>query len=151
GLAGYLAKEGIGLTGAVTPKAAAPPPKKTNGARTNGSPPPRPAPSPVTPRGGVDLSLIYFASGTSGPDDDKYMQVKESAIIADEAGFSAMWVRERLLFESGALYPGPWVRAGGLATIPRRIRLRAGSVVVPLHHPVHLAERWAMVDNLSGG
>ncbi|HEX2642863.1 MAG TPA: MupA/Atu3671 family FMN-dependent luciferase-like monooxygenase, partial [Thermoanaerobaculia bacterium] len=32
-----------------------------------------------------------------------------------------------------------------------RIALRAGSVVLPLHHPLRVAEEWAVVDNLSGG
>jgi len=32
-----------------------------------------------------------------------------------------------------------------------RIEIRAGSVVLPLHHPVRVAEEWAVVDNLSGG
>jgi natural product biosynthesis luciferase-like monooxygenase protein len=99
----------------------------------------------------VDLSLIYFASGTSGPDHDKYRHVLAQARLADEAGFKAIWIPERHFFEFGALYPEPSLLAAALATVTRRIRLRAGSVVVPLHHPLQLAERWSMVDNLSGG
>jgi natural product biosynthesis luciferase-like monooxygenase protein len=33
----------------------------------------------------------------------------------------------------------------------KHVRLRAGSVVLPLHNPIRVAEEWAMVDNLSGG
>jgi alkanesulfonate monooxygenase SsuD/methylene tetrahydromethanopterin reductase-like flavin-dependent oxidoreductase (luciferase family) len=32
-----------------------------------------------------------------------------------------------------------------------RIQLRAGSVVLPLHHPIRVAEEWALVDKLSKG
>src|SRR5262249_39517333 len=32
-----------------------------------------------------------------------------------------------------------------------RVRLRAGSVVLPLHHPIRVAEEWSVVDNLSSG
>jgi natural product biosynthesis luciferase-like monooxygenase protein len=108
---------------------------------------------PATSSGplGVDLSLIYFASGTSGPDADKYRHVLAQARLADEAGFKAIWIPERHFFEFGALYPEPSLLAAALAPLTRQIRLRAGSVVVPLHHPLQLAERWAMVDNLSGG
>jgi alkanesulfonate monooxygenase SsuD/methylene tetrahydromethanopterin reductase-like flavin-dependent oxidoreductase (luciferase family) len=35
--------------------------------------------------------------------------------------------------------------------VTSRIRLRAGSVVLPLHDPVRVAEEWAVVDQLSNG
>ena len=38
-----------------------------------------------------------------------------------------------------------------LAALTQRIQIRAGSVVLPLHHPIRVAEEWALVDNLSGG
>ena len=31
------------------------------------------------------------------------------------------------------------------------MQLRAGSCVLPLHHPLRVAEEWSVVDNLSGG
>ncbi|MEZ5362134.1 MAG: LLM class flavin-dependent oxidoreductase [Bryobacterales bacterium] len=31
------------------------------------------------------------------------------------------------------------------------VKLRAGSCVLPLHHPVRAAEDWALLDNLSNG
>jgi natural product biosynthesis luciferase-like monooxygenase protein len=43
------------------------------------------------------------------------------------------------------------VLAAALAMVTRRVRLRAGSVVLPLHHPLRVAEEWAVVDNLSAG
>ena len=33
----------------------------------------------------------------------------------------------------------------------QRVQLRAGSCVLPLHHPLRVAEEWSVVDNLSGG
>ncbi|MFD0746336.1 MupA/Atu3671 family FMN-dependent luciferase-like monooxygenase [Phytohabitans flavus] len=41
--------------------------------------------------------------------------------------------------------------SAALATVTERIDLRAGSVVLPHHHPVRVAEEWALVDQLSGG
>ncbi|WP_433663909.1 MupA/Atu3671 family FMN-dependent luciferase-like monooxygenase [Nocardia sp. CA-128927] len=38
-----------------------------------------------------------------------------------------------------------------LARTTERIRIRAGSVVLPLHDPVRVAEDWSVIDNLSGG
>ncbi|MFD7512207.1 MupA/Atu3671 family FMN-dependent luciferase-like monooxygenase, partial [Streptomyces sp. NPDC059853] len=47
--------------------------------------------------------------------------------------------------------PNPSVLAAALAARTRRVRLHAGSVVLPLHHPARVAEEWSVVDNLSGG
>nr|WP_289501024.1 hypothetical protein [Gloeocapsopsis sp. IPPAS B-1203] len=35
--------------------------------------------------------------------------------------------------------------------VTKQIQLRAGSVVMPLHNPVQVAEEWSVVDNLSMG
>ena len=41
--------------------------------------------------------------------------------------------------------------AAALARETSQIALRSGSVVLPLHHPLRVAEEWSVVDNLSGG
>ncbi|MFD0548906.1 MupA/Atu3671 family FMN-dependent luciferase-like monooxygenase [Streptomyces rectiviolaceus] len=38
-----------------------------------------------------------------------------------------------------------------IAAATRRVAVRAGSVVAPLHHPLRIAEEWSVVDNISGG
>lgn len=38
-----------------------------------------------------------------------------------------------------------------VAAVTKRVAVRAGSVVAPLHPPVRIAEEWSVVDNLSGG
>jgi natural product biosynthesis luciferase-like monooxygenase protein len=62
-----------------------------------------------------------------------------------------VWVPERHFHPFGGLYPNPSVVASALSMVTRKVRLRAGSVVLPLHHPARVAEEWAVVDNLSGG
>jgi natural product biosynthesis luciferase-like monooxygenase protein len=49
------------------------------------------------------------------------------------------------------LYPNPSVLSAALAMITERVQIRAGSVALPLHHPVRVAEEWSLVDNLSRG
>ncbi|HWY78460.1 MAG TPA: MupA/Atu3671 family FMN-dependent luciferase-like monooxygenase, partial [Verrucomicrobiae bacterium] len=51
----------------------------------------------------------------------------------------------------GGLYPNPSVTSAAIAAITKRISIRAGSVVLPLHDPIRVAEEWAVVDNLSRG
>src|SRR2546421_7297263 len=35
--------------------------------------------------------------------------------------------------------------------ITERVKIRAGSVALPLHNPIRVVEEWAVVDNLSKG
>ena len=51
----------------------------------------------------------------------------------------------------GGLYPNPAVLGAALAMVTQNVEIRAGSVVVPLHHPIRLVEEWSVVDNLAGG
>ncbi|MEV4391051.1 bifunctional LLM class flavin-dependent oxidoreductase/SDR family oxidoreductase [Nonomuraea sp. NPDC049607] len=97
------------------------------------------------------FGLIFFSSRTEAAGQDAYRLLLESARFADTHGFSSLWVPERHFTPDGWLYPNPSVVAAALARETSRIALRAGSVVVPLHHPVRIAEEWAVVDQLSGG
>ena len=98
----------------------------------------------------IQFSLMYFASEEAGG-DDQYRLLLEGAKFADTHDFAAVWTPERHFHAFGGLYPNPSVASAALATITSRIGLRAGSVVIPLHHPARIAEEWALVDNLSGG
>ena len=62
-----------------------------------------------------------------------------------------MWTPERHFHAFGGLYPNPSVTSAAIAAITERIQIRAGSVVLPLHNPIRVAEEWSVVDNLSGG
>ncbi|MBQ0740517.1 LLM class flavin-dependent oxidoreductase, partial [Aquimarina celericrescens] len=44
-----------------------------------------------------------------------------------------------------------FVAAAAVAASTKNISIRSGSVVLPLHDPVRVAEEWSMVDNLSNG
>ncbi|NVJ19217.1 non-ribosomal peptide synthetase/type I polyketide synthase, partial [Myxococcus sp. AM010] len=102
-------------------------------------------------QGAMDLSLIYFANDEDSLVGPKYELLIEGAKYADANGFSAVWTPERHFHSFGGLYPQPAVVAGALATITRNLSLRSGSVVLPLHDPLQVAEQWSVVDNLSGG
>lgn len=99
----------------------------------------------------VNFGLMFFASSEDAVSGSRYRVVLESARFADRNGFASVWVPERHFTKFGGLYPNPAVLHAALATATRRVRLNAGSVVVPLHDPVRIVEEWAMVDNLSGG
>jgi natural product biosynthesis luciferase-like monooxygenase protein len=100
---------------------------------------------------GITFGLIFFASSEALHSGDKYRLVIESAKFADRHGFSSLWIPERHFTKDGWLYPNAAVLQAALARETKHIHLRAGSVVMPLHNPIRVAEEWAMVDNLSGG
>jgi natural product biosynthesis luciferase-like monooxygenase protein len=102
-------------------------------------------------RKSMDFSPMFFAASQDSLQSDLYRLVIEVGKYADRNGFSGVWVPERHFTRFGAPYPNPAVLQAALARETQRIRLRAGSIVVPLHNPIRIAEEWAMVDNLSGG
>jgi phthiocerol/phenolphthiocerol synthesis type-I polyketide synthase D len=99
----------------------------------------------------MNFSLMFFAASEDTTIKDKYNLIIESAKYADKNGFSSIWVPERHFIKFGYLYPNPAVLHSALARETNRVGLRAGSVVMPLHNPIRVAEDWAVVDNLSGG
>ncbi len=111
----------------------------------------------VVPRHGDDsegdaraFSLFYFGADTDSG-DNKYELYLKAAKFADEQGFEAVWTPERHFDPVGGLYPNPSILGAALATTTSRVKIRAGSVVLPFHDPIRIAEEWAVVDNLSHG
>ena len=98
----------------------------------------------------ISFSLFYFGADVHDA-AEKYDLYLESAQYADRHGFEAVWTPERHFHSVGGLYANPSVLSAALATVTRNVKLRSGSVVLPLHHPLRVAEEWSMVDNLSHG
>ncbi|MFF0504683.1 MupA/Atu3671 family FMN-dependent luciferase-like monooxygenase [Streptomyces fimicarius] len=112
---------------------------------------------PEVPRPAPDFGLYFFgdypetaeADGSGAP--EAYDTLFETARFADEHGFSSLWLPERHFDSFGGIFPNPSVLAATVARETGRVRINAGSVVLPLHDPVRVAEEWSVVDNLSGG
>ncbi|GLW52692.1 MupA/Atu3671 family FMN-dependent luciferase-like monooxygenase [Kitasatospora phosalacinea] len=109
------------------------------------------APAPAGPaRSAVPgLGVIFFSGLIDGT--DPYDLLLDVSRYIDRAGFTAIWTPERHFTEVGGAYPNPAVLGAALATVTERVRIRAGSVNLPLHDVLRAAEEWALVDNLSGG
>ncbi|WP_105434722.1 MupA/Atu3671 family FMN-dependent luciferase-like monooxygenase [Neorhizobium tomejilense] len=98
----------------------------------------------------LDFGLFYWGNdGGSGP--DKYRLLIEGAKFADANGFDSVWTPERHFHAFGGPYPNPAVTGAAVAAVTRNLSIRAGSCVLPLHHPARVAEEWAVIDNLSNG
>ncbi len=99
----------------------------------------------------MKFSLFFFSHDASKVTEDKYRLLIESARFADANNFSAVWTPERHFQDFGGLYPNPSVLSAALAMVTKNVDIRAGSVALPLHNPIRVAEEWAVVDNLSNG
>lgn len=98
----------------------------------------------------VDFGLFYWGYN-EGADRDLYKLLLEGAKFADENGFTSVWTPERHFHAFGGLYPNPAVTGSAVAAVTKNLSIRAGSCVLPLHHPARVAEEWAVIDNLSNG
>jgi natural product biosynthesis luciferase-like monooxygenase protein len=98
----------------------------------------------------MDFSIYYWGND-DGAGPKKYELLLEGAKFADTHGFCAVWTPERHFHAFGGPYPNPSVTGAAVAAITRNIGVRAGSCVVPLHHPARIAEEWAVIDNLTNG
>ena len=105
----------------------------------------------TTPQRPLDFSLSYFANDEDSLGRRKYQLLLDGARFADSHGFSAIWTPERHFHSFGGLYPSPAITGAGIATLTENVGIRAGSVVIPLHDPLQVAEEWAMIDNLTEG
>lgn len=99
----------------------------------------------------MKLSIYFFSADDEVPADERYQFLFTVAQYADRAGYHAVWTPERHFQEFGGCYPNPAVLTAALSRVTQHIGLRAGSVVLPHHHPARIAEDWALIDQLSGG
>jgi natural product biosynthesis luciferase-like monooxygenase protein len=97
------------------------------------------------------FSILFFAATPDSQGADRYRVFTRAVDWAEARGADAVWVPERHFTEFGGLFPNPVVPLAYAAARTQRLRLRAGSVILPLHHPVRVVEDWSMLDNLSGG
>lgn len=89
------------------------------------------------------------------PDDTRpysvfYSECVEEITVADEAGFDQVWFSEHHFVDDGYL-PSQLVAAAYLAGKTRRIELGTNVLLLPLYHPLRVAEDAAVLDLLSGG
>ncbi len=77
-------------------------------------------------------------------------EIYEQALYADELGFNSAWIGEHH-FNLLGINPCSTVFLAQLAGATKRIRLAPAVVLLPVHHPLHVAEQWATLDQLSNG
>jgi alkanesulfonate monooxygenase SsuD/methylene tetrahydromethanopterin reductase-like flavin-dependent oxidoreductase (luciferase family) len=76
--------------------------------------------------------------------------ILDEAVYAEEVGLHSAWIGEHHFSTLGVLSCPDLVLAH-VAARTSRIRLAPAVTVLPLHHPIRVAEQWATLDLISGG
>jgi alkanesulfonate monooxygenase SsuD/methylene tetrahydromethanopterin reductase-like flavin-dependent oxidoreductase (luciferase family) len=72
------------------------------------------------------------------------------AELAERLGFHSIWLPEHHFSGRGAI-PSPLLLLAAVAARTTRLRLGTTSFLLPLRHPLHVAEEVAVLDRLSDG
>lgn len=80
-----------------------------------------------------------------------YAELLDQIALADALGYGCAWLTEHHFLRGYSHLSKPELLLAAAAARTQRIRLGHAIIPLPLHHPVHVAERVATLDALSGG
>src|SRR6202051_3043199 len=95
------------------------------------------------------LSDNHYVDNRRGA-NELIADILDEALYAEEVGLHSAWIGEHHFSTLGVLSCPDLVLAQ-VAARTKRIRLAPAVTVLPLHHPIRVAEQWATLDLLSGG
>jgi natural product biosynthesis luciferase-like monooxygenase protein len=99
---------------------------------------------------GIFSLPTYFAE-TDGPVNAFYQRILSMLEEAERLGFSSAWANEHHFHPYGGMIPFPPVLLAAVAARTSRIRVGTSVALLPLYDPLHIAESYAMLDQVSGG
>ena len=79
----------------------------------------------------------------------RFDALRAQARLAEDLGFDILWAHEH--HSQGQMYPDPLMALAAAAPVTSRIGLGTNMLLLPIHHPVRVAQEAAMLDVLSGG
>lgn len=97
------------------------------------------------------MKIGFYATGSAASD---HMDLIDQVRFADESGYDSVWLRERHFHTDHGgrnFFSSPFIVASYIASITEQIRIGIGARLLPLDHPIHVAEGAATVDVISGG
>jgi alkanesulfonate monooxygenase SsuD/methylene tetrahydromethanopterin reductase-like flavin-dependent oxidoreductase (luciferase family) len=95
------------------------------------------------------LSDNHYAGNTRSP--NQFVEdITAEALYADALGMHSAWIGEHH-FNSLGVLSCPDLVLAYIAARTKHIRLAPAVTVLPLHHPIRVAEQWATLDLLSNG
>ena len=82
---------------------------------------------------------------------ERYRELIAEAAEADRLGFNTVWLAEVHFAPRFSVMPTPLLLLAAIAERTTNLRLGMAVNLMPLHHPIRLAEEIATLDVLSGG
>jgi alkanesulfonate monooxygenase SsuD/methylene tetrahydromethanopterin reductase-like flavin-dependent oxidoreductase (luciferase family) len=101
----------------------------------------------------MKFGIVFFP--TVGVADKPAQQYFDEALrlvdLAEELGFDHVKMVEHYFFSYGGYSPDPVTFLAAAAGRTRRVRLGTSATIPAFQHPIKLAGKLAMLDNISGG
>lgn len=101
---------------------------------------------------GLNMECDYLQGKT---EQDGFQDVFAQAELAEAVGLDSVWLAERHFSPSGqgqaSIAAAPIILATAIAARTRRLRVGTGVYVLPLNHPIRIAEEVATLDHISQG
>ncbi|HEY7714149.1 MAG TPA: LLM class flavin-dependent oxidoreductase [Candidatus Binatia bacterium] len=98
----------------------------------------------------INILATYYPDIDPGY-DVYYRQILEQVELAEELGWECFMFNEHHFLGYGGPVANPAVLLAAAAERTSKIRLGPCIAILPLRHPLHSAEDYAMVDAISGG
>jgi len=97
------------------------------------------------------LKIGFYLTGSA---TSSHMGLIDQVKYAEDLGFDSIWLRERHFHpdhQGRNFFSSPFVAASYIAAKTKHIRIGIGAKLLPLDHPIHIAEGGATVDIISNG
>ena len=95
--------------------------------------------------------FMEFATRSGGSEAEAFREGLALAEAADGWGLDAAWLAEFHFVPDRSVLSSPITLAAAIAGRTRRIRIGFAVYVLPLSHPIRIAEEIATLDHVSGG
>ena len=103
----------------------------------------------------MQFGLLYECQrpfkGTEIDWNKLYKETLAQCELADQVGFNNLWFVEHHFLTGFSGSPSQDALFGALSRITKQIRIGYGVCILPYHHPVRVAERVALLDQLTDG
>ena len=99
------------------------------------------------------MKLTLFINAEHQEDDDlarRFAEHTEQVRVARDVGFDGVAVGMHLSYGSSAWFP-PLELLTSLAPVAKGMSLASSMLILPLFHPLHVAQQAAYLDIVSGG